>query len=761
MVGASGTVVMRGGTYNESVAISKSVTVQNYPGEAVWLDGSTEVGGWVKDGTRWRRDGWKTTFDHSPTYTKGAPDSTDQYWQFVNKGTHPMAAHPDQVWIDGSYQTQVASLAQVAAGKFFFDEGRGALYVGSDPSGKRVDASNLPQAMNIRASNVVVRGIGIRRYAPSVWHVGAVTLERPNITFENVMVSDMATTGLSVQSTGARLTRVTVQYAGMLGVHGGNADNLIFDRVLALGNNRERFNIAPVSGGVKLGKTRGVQVINSNFTQNQGPGFWEDMSVYNTVVRGSNFTKNEGDGLFLEISAKVVVGDSLFANNKLDGIKVNNTSNVQIWNNTFVGNARPLDLVQDTRRNTDPNDSAVDRRISFPDPEMPWQLRNVRVSNNVVGLSTSAANCLLCVEDYSRKDSGQAMGVVANGNVYVRANALQPTWVAIWSRAPVNGNPYIFSTLAELRSTTGQEARGREYTNGTASLAADGVLASGIQSASGEIALGLPSDVATLIGRPSGSTRLGAWADGGAPAGANNPPANPPATNPPTNPPATTPPATNPPAATTGMLAQDGFERSAAFGWGSANAGGAWQVPVAADRFKVAGGSGQVSLGAGDGFAAHLSSVSSTQTDLKLAFSLSQAAKNNGHFVEILGRRVGSSDYRLKVGVGSDGKVSTWVTRNDNGRDVLLDSKATGLDYKVGETLLVRLQVTGKGTTAVKAKVWKSGAAQPDAWTVSGTDSASALQAPGSVGIYAYSDGSATGAATIVYFDELRVDAID
>ena len=102
---SSGTIVLRGGSYNEQVAVYKTVTIQNYPGEEVWLDGSKAVQGWVKDGTRWRHDGWTVRFDHSPTYTKGAPDLTAKDWQFVNKATAPMAAHPDQLWINGARQT--------------------------------------------------------------------------------------------------------------------------------------------------------------------------------------------------------------------------------------------------------------------------------------------------------------------------------------------------------------------------------------------------------------------------------------------------------------------------------------------------------------------------------------------------------------------------------------------------------------------------------------------------------------------------------
>lgn len=507
---AGGTVVVRGGVYRETVTISKKVTLQNYPKEAVWLDGSVPVTGWVADGSTWRKDGWTTRFDHSPTYTQGAADSTTSYWQFVNKSTYPMAAHPDQVFIDGAPLQQVKSKSLVTSGTFYLDESTSKLYIGSSPSGKTVEASTIIKAMNVRAANSVVRGIGVRRYSPSVFHIAAVTIEQPGVTFENVVVADSATTGLSVQKENVTLNQVTITGSGMLGIHGRFADNLKLTKVLSTKNNDEHFNLAPVSGGIKLGVSRGITVTGSKFSGNYGHGFWEDMSVYNSVFRQSDFSDNTGTGLFLEISAKAIVGDNTFARNKEFGIKVNNTSNVKIWNNTFVGNGRPLNIVQDSRRNTNKNDAAVDPRIAWPDKEMPWTLGPVTIRNNVIANASSSANCLLCVEDYSYKNSAEQMGITANGNVYGRLSASQPTWFSLWSRANTNPNPYVFTTLAALKSTTGQEARGREYV-GTSIVDGNLNLVSSVSSQASAIAEALPADVATAIGRTSGIRALGRW----------------------------------------------------------------------------------------------------------------------------------------------------------------------------------------------------------------------------------------------------------
>ena len=101
LIPSGGTVVLRGGTYHQgNISVSKAATIQSYPGEVVWFDGTTKVSTWAAEGSVWRSDNWMAAFDHSPTYTPGAPDSTTPGWSFVN-AAYPMAAYPDMVWIDG------------------------------------------------------------------------------------------------------------------------------------------------------------------------------------------------------------------------------------------------------------------------------------------------------------------------------------------------------------------------------------------------------------------------------------------------------------------------------------------------------------------------------------------------------------------------------------------------------------------------------------------------------------------------------------
>src|SRR3954468_9695703 len=115
------TVVLRAGTYHEDVTVpaGKRLTIQPYPGEAVWFDGSVPVRTWTSSGNAWVHDGWNVNLDATPCYSVGnCPSGAAN--QFVNPAA-PMAAHPDQVFVDGKAQRQVGSVAELAPGAFFVD----------------------------------------------------------------------------------------------------------------------------------------------------------------------------------------------------------------------------------------------------------------------------------------------------------------------------------------------------------------------------------------------------------------------------------------------------------------------------------------------------------------------------------------------------------------------------------------------------------------------------------------------------------------
>jgi PKD repeat protein len=213
-----------------------------------------------------------------------------------------------------------------------------------------------------------------------------------------------------------------------------------------------------------------------------------------------------------------------------------------------------------------------------------------------------------------------------------------------------------------------------------------------------------------------------------------------------------------PPAATT--YATDAFERAVTGGLGTADTGGAWSLAGRTTSYAVNGGLGRITAPtAGATSSAFLNAVSSAQTDALVDLSLDKAQTGGGTYVSVVGRRVdAANDYRGKLRLTADGKVSASVTRTVAGSEVTVTSVVVpNLTYAAGGVLRVRTQVTGTNPTTVRVRVWPAGTTEPTSWAVSATDATAALQAPGSFGLVAYLSGSATNAPMTASFDNLTV----
>jgi hypothetical protein len=500
---ASGTtIVVRGGTYHESVVVpsGKKITIQSYPGEAVWFDGASTLKSWQGTSGRWFASDWKYDFDSTPSFTKGEADGTAAGWQWLDPA-YPMAAHPEQVWIDGVVQREVSSLDKLTAGTFFTDVANDRLYLGTDPTGRTVRASTLTKALSLRGEGAVVRGIGVRGYATSVWMMGTVTVEAPQATLENVVIYDNASTGLFVGASNATVRDVTVARNGLMGIGANYADALAIDDLLAVENNAEHFNTSPVSGGVKIAKSRGVQISDSALLRNDGPGVWLDQSVYDVRITGNDLVENQGAGAFLEISQKIDFVNNLVLRNVGSGVKINNTGGVNLWNNTIIGGDRAVNIVQDSRSASDPAVPGHDARRPIPDPSMPWLIRDISIGNNVIG--ESAGNCTFCIEDYTHRFTPSQLNIRTDGNVIQRNGATAPTWLVVWSRGSENVNPYVFSSWDAYRSTTGQDAHS-VLIEGRAATDVSGRLLAGASP----VAQVVPAAVAQYL--PVGTPTIGA-----------------------------------------------------------------------------------------------------------------------------------------------------------------------------------------------------------------------------------------------------------
>ncbi|WP_241992067.1 LamG-like jellyroll fold domain-containing protein [Cryobacterium lyxosi] len=203
-------------------------------------------------------------------------------------------------------------------------------------------------------------------------------------------------------------------------------------------------------------------------------------------------------------------------------------------------------------------------------------------------------------------------------------------------------------------------------------------------------------------------------------------------------------------------IATDAFTRDVSSGLGSADVGGAWTTTGRVSNYAVTAGAAHMSVAAGGTANGYLVGVSSESTDVTVTTSLQQATTGAGTYVSLIGRRVGTDDYRARVKVLATGAVQLQLMR---GGTTLQASTIDGLSYATNDQLHVRLQVFGTAPTTIRAKVWAAGTTEPTTWPLSRTDATATLQQAGSIGLAAYTSGSATTPMT-VSFDDLSAIAV-
>jgi parallel beta-helix repeat protein len=374
-----------------------------------------------------------------------------------------MAAHPDQTYVNDVELREVRTRAEVVAGTFWVDDVNRALVIGTDPTGKTVRSGDIARALQLRANGITVRGIGIRRYSTSNPDMGTVTVESTNITLENVIITESATMGLFLGSSGANIRKVTVENAGMLGVLTNMSDNLKIDGLKVIGGNSERFNMTPAAGGMKLSRSRGVAITNSDFTANGGTGLWFDVSCYQVAVAGSRVQGNSNHGIFHEISSRGIFSGNLVKDNAGYGFKINDATMTILTRNVVSGSgAGNIVILQDNRVPVNGH-YGVDSRFAAPDPTMPWLNTQIQIiRNTVIGTNSTP---LLWSEDYTSTRSWAQQGNVTNGNRYVRTGG-NPAVPYKFNTTRIGGT--LYTTLTAFRAATGQEMAGAEGTTAPA-----------------------------------------------------------------------------------------------------------------------------------------------------------------------------------------------------------------------------------------------------------------------------------------------------
>lgn len=382
LVPSGGTIVMRAGIYRgwyhnstntAHSIVPKNVTIQNYPHEQVWFDGSDVVSsGWVSDGNgRWYRN-WSTPQFCDGKYYEAPP---------TNQGTGPCAradmdsspqapipGDPQMVFVDGAQLAQRPTLAEVNGWTFFYDWTARRIYVGGTPAGKTVELAVRPVAMVLGGAGNVIRGIGFRRFAGNEFDgnaTGAAVYMGGSGAnkVENVVFTQNAARGLTISNPkpGSFVKSSVFAKNGYtaLGANGGTRGNTRNDFVMEGnvfdGNNAEQFGWTCTAScsqaNVKLAHMFGFRFKN-NITQNAAgklaSGFWCDLDCREGVMVNNVSRNNGGYGIYYEVSSGGIIASNLVVGNGNAGIAVASAT-TKVWNNTLVDNLFGVWVYDDRR----------------------------------------------------------------------------------------------------------------------------------------------------------------------------------------------------------------------------------------------------------------------------------------------------------------------------------------------------------------------------------------------------------------------------
>ncbi len=391
---AGGTIVLKGGEYRQWLqnssnpklvgAVAKSLTFQAAPGESPWFNGSDIVNdGWTSDGAgHWYRQ-WETPsfcngkyYDYAtepyktqrngtnsngkPTINPDIKQTTCMYEDAANNENYPMAGNPQQAFINDVRQEEVASLSQVADGKFYYDWYKRRMYIGTNPSGKKVELSARPAVMILAGANnnsFAIKGIGFKRYATNGGE-GTMTetvmyLARQTL-IENSVFTEMSTNGLGMSSPppGSAIRNSIFAYNGGTGfaangsIKQGTRNDLLIESNIFNGNNWERGGIycnrACGPAHIKMAHMAGF-VAENNIFENAYEGahaLWCDLNCNDMISVNNVIRNNWGNGIFYEVGNKGIIANNLIYNNGSVGIRVGSPY-IKVYNNTVVDNYTP------------------------------------------------------------------------------------------------------------------------------------------------------------------------------------------------------------------------------------------------------------------------------------------------------------------------------------------------------------------------------------------------------------------------------------
>jgi parallel beta-helix repeat protein len=371
------------------------------------LTGSVPLTGWVRSGSAW--------------VVRGALPAAYGKSGECEDNKANICYLREQLFLDGTHLTRVASISKVGAGSFYADYAADAIYLGSNPSGHKVEMSKTATAIESNAAGVVVRGLTVEHFA-SAPQAGAVVAGPSWKVTANDVSWNHAVGVMLVDADKTIVDKNLIHNNGQLGLGQYSSAAASVTRNVISSNNTDGFWVADwESGGIK--STRSSGTVSGNVIKaNRGIGMWADVADDGRSIVGNQIVGNAADGIRYEISRNGTIENNTITGNGFGtgrgsgtslwdggGINVNTSTGVTIKGNRVAGNV---------------NGVTIQSRTRGSGPWGTYLLRDVQVSGNTIEMTGGT----------------QATGMVQNSGAEV------PTGEVVFS-----GNKYVLDSLGTQR----------------------------------------------------------------------------------------------------------------------------------------------------------------------------------------------------------------------------------------------------------------------------------------------------------------------
>lgn len=185
------------------------------------------------------------------------------------------------------------------------------------------------------------------------------------------------------------------------------------------------------------------------------------------------------------------------------------------------------------------------------------------------------------------------------------------------------------------------------------------------------------------------------------------------------------------------VIASDSFNRTVSSGWGNADTGGWWTVVGSPWSWSVSPSAGSVIVGANNEERAYLSSFTTQDVDVVEKVVLPRCSGSTNCNAYVLGRYAPAYSptyYRVGVVQGAS-RADIFIRAQRSDGTSLGNDLDTGLPAANGAVVWLHAEFQGVKPTAVRARAWLDGTPEPSAWLLNTTDSNSAEQKAGMVGV--------------------------